>query len=63
LCHTLALTGHAFPTILITGRDDETTRNMVERCEAIAVLFKPVDEGVLLETISRCFTSQPGDSV
>ena len=58
----LAVTGHALPTILITGRDDETTRSMVERSEAIAVLFKPVDERVLLEAISRCFNSQPGNS-
>jgi len=62
LCHALAVTGHALPTILITGRDDDTTRSMVERSEAIAVLFKPVDERVLLEAISRCFNSQPGNS-
>jgi two-component system, LuxR family, response regulator FixJ len=63
LCHTLAVSGHPLPTILITGRDDETTRYMGERSEVIAVLFKPIDEVILLDAISRCFRSQPGDPV
>jgi FixJ family two-component response regulator len=58
LCHTLAVTGHPLPTILITGRNDEMTHRLVEKSEAIAVLFKPIDEVPLLEAISRCLSSQ-----
>jgi FixJ family two-component response regulator len=56
LCHALANAGHALPTILITGRNDEATRRLAENSEAIAVLFKPIDEGPLLTAISRCLT-------
>jgi FixJ family two-component response regulator len=60
LCHTLAITGHPLPTILITGRNDEMTRRLVEKSEAITVLFKPIDEVPLLEAISLCLSSQAG---
>lgn len=60
LCHTLAVTGHPLPTILITGRNDEMTRRLVEKSEAITVLFKPIDEVPLLEAISLCLSSQAG---
>jgi CheY-like chemotaxis protein len=54
LCHTLALTGRPLRTILITGRNDEMTRRLVEKSEAVAVLFKPIDEVPLFDAISRC---------
>jgi FixJ family two-component response regulator len=54
LCHKLAVTGRALPTILITGRNDEMTRRLAEKSEAIAVLFKPIDEVPLLDAIARC---------
>lgn len=53
LCHTLAVTGRALPTILITGRNDELTRLLVEGSEAVAVLYKPIDELHLMDAISR----------
>jgi FixJ family two-component response regulator len=57
LCHTLTVTGHPLPTILITGRNDEVTRRLAEKSEARAVLFKPIDEVPLLDAISRCLNS------
>jgi FixJ family two-component response regulator len=54
LCHMLAVSDHALPTILITGRNDEMTRRLVEKSEAITLLFKPIDEVPLLEAIARC---------
>jgi FixJ family two-component response regulator len=56
LCHRLAVIGHPLPTILITGRNDEMTRRLVEKSEAIVVLFKPIDEVLLLDAISRCLS-------
>ena len=55
LCHVLAASGHALPTILITGRNDEMTHRLIEKTEAVMVLFKPIDEVPLLDAISRCF--------
>ena len=49
------------PTILITGRNDEMTRRLVES-EAIAVLFKPIDEVPLLEAIARCLSLLADDT-
>jgi FixJ family two-component response regulator len=55
LCRALAASGRALPTILITGRNDEMTRRLIDKSDAITVLFKPVDEVPLLDAISRCF--------
>ena len=63
LSHTLAVTGRRLPTILITGRNDEMTRRLVEKSEAITVLFKPIDEVPLLDAISRCLSAQGGSPV
>ena len=60
LCHTLAVTGRGLPTILITGRNDESTRRLVENSEAITVLYKPIDEVPLMDAISRCLNSSAG---
>ena len=60
LCYALAAAGHTLPTILITGRDDEVTRRLTENSGAIAVLFKPIDEGPLLAAISECLTRSAG---
>jgi FixJ family two-component response regulator len=61
LCHALAAAGCVLPTILVTGRNDEVTQRLVENSEAIAVLFKPIDEVPLLEAISRCLSSRDVD--
>jgi CheY-like chemotaxis protein len=55
LCDALTKVGHPIPTILITGRNDETARRLFEKSTAIAILFKPIDEAPLLNAISRCF--------
>jgi FixJ family two-component response regulator len=60
LCHTLAAAGHALPTILITGRNDEAARRLAEKSKAIALLFKPIDEVPLMEAISRCLKAAAG---
>jgi FixJ family two-component response regulator len=56
LCHTLAVCGRPLPTILITGGNDEMTRRLVEKSEAITVLFKPIDEVPLLDAVTRCLS-------
>jgi FixJ family two-component response regulator len=58
LCDALAATGRVFPTILITGRNDEATRRLAEKSKAVTVLFKPVDEVPLLEAIAQCLGSK-----
>ena len=60
LCRTLAASGRALPTILITGRNDEATQRLVAKSEAVTVLFKPIDEVPLLGAISRCLSWQAG---
>lgn len=60
LCRALALAGRALPTVLITGRDDETTQRLGDNSGAVALLFKPIDEGPLLAAISQCLTRSAG---
>ncbi len=60
LCDALALAGHALPTVLITGRDDDTTRRLGENSGAIALLFKPIDEGPLLAAIAQGLAQSAG---
>jgi FixJ family two-component response regulator len=55
LSRALASSGRALPTILISGRDDEQTRRRAAAAGAVAVLFKPIDEGPLFDAIRRCF--------
>jgi len=53
LYEALAASGRGLPVIMITGRDDPQTRDLVQRVHAVAVLLKPFDEDVLLDAISR----------
>jgi hypothetical protein len=39
--------------IMMTGRDDAQTRHLLQRVSAVAVLFKPFDESLLLDAIFR----------
>jgi two-component system, LuxR family, response regulator FixJ len=55
LCSTLAASGRSLPTILMTGRDDEATQRIAREAHALATLYKPFDEDVLLGTIARAF--------
>jgi CheY-like chemotaxis protein len=53
LCRTLAASGRQVPTILMSGREDEQTRQMMSDANPIAILIKPFDENNLLRAISR----------
>jgi FixJ family two-component response regulator len=53
LCEALARSGRALPVIFVTGRSDATTKALTARLPAIAVLFKPFDQDVLLPAISK----------
>ena len=53
LCRSLAATGRHLPTILISGRDDQQTRQMMRKAKPIASLLKPFDEKKLLSAIRK----------
>ena len=57
MCESLAKSGRALPAILITGRNDDATKRLIDRANALAVLFKPIDEKPLLEAIARGIAS------
>ena len=44
LCQNLAASGRHLPTILMSGRDDQQTRQIMCEAKPIASLFKPFDE-------------------
>ena len=48
----LAAGGRSIPIVLMTARDDESTRRIVCGVGATAILYKPFDEEVLLEAIA-----------
>jgi FixJ family two-component response regulator len=52
--------GFTIPTILITAQQDERATLFGEEIGAIAVLFKPVEEKELLETIARALAGPNG---
>jgi FixJ family two-component response regulator len=58
LCEALARSGRGLPVIFITGRTDATTKALTERVSAIAVLFKPFNDSLLLPAISRALETQ-----
>jgi CheY-like chemotaxis protein len=53
LCRNLAASGRHLPTVLMTGRDDQQTRQMMREAEPVASLFKPFDEKTLLRVIRK----------
>jgi two-component system response regulator FixJ len=65
LYEMLALARHDLPVIMMTGRDDTQTQHLLQRVNSFAVLIKPFDDTLLLETIfralalSRRFGRQP----
>jgi FixJ family two-component response regulator len=58
----LAADGLEIPIIFITAHDDDSTRRRLEKCGAVAYLWKPVDEQVLLQTIQRATWPDNGSS-
>jgi FixJ family two-component response regulator len=57
LCRSLAGSGRHLPTILITGRDDDQTRQLMRKANPIASLLKPFDEKKLLSAIRKALRS------
>ncbi len=53
MCQVLKGSPHSLPTILITGRTDDRVRSLAAKSDAVAVLFKPFDEGPFLDAIAR----------
>lgn len=53
LYEALAASGHGLPTIIITGRSVAPAELLAQRVRAVALLFKPFDESLLLDAISR----------
>ncbi len=53
LCQSLVASGRHLPTILMSGRDDEATREIMRQAKPIAGLFKPFDQKTLLQAIRR----------
>jgi len=57
LCRNLSASGRHLPTILISGRDDDQTRQMMRKANPIASLLKPFDEKELLSAIRKALRS------
>jgi FixJ family two-component response regulator len=53
LCQSLVASGQHLPTILMSGRDDEATRQIIHEAQPIAGLFKPFDQKTLLRAIRK----------
>ena len=49
--------GSSLPVIVFTGRGDVSLREYAERVGAVALLAKPVDTDLLLQTIQRVATA------
>jgi len=59
LCRSLAGSGRHLPTVLISGRDDDQTRQMMRKANPVASLLKPFDEKKLLSAIRKALRSAP----
>ncbi len=60
LCKALAESGRDLPAIMITGRTDAVTKQLLEQADSVATLSKPVDEQVLLDAIARALELSKG---
>jgi FixJ family two-component response regulator len=58
LFSALAASGRSIPTVLMTAHDDDNTRNLLSRLDAVAILYKPFEEDVLLDAIARALSDQ-----
>ena len=59
LCRSLAASGRQLPIILMSGRNDPQTKQIMRRAKPTAFLFKPFDENSLLRTIRKALHSLP----
>jgi FixJ family two-component response regulator len=55
LCRNLIASGRHLPTLLMSGRDDQETRQIMRESNPTASLFKPFDERTLLRAIQKAF--------
>jgi FixJ family two-component response regulator len=53
LCRSLADSGRQPPTVLMSARDDEQTKQSMREAKPIATLFKPFDEKTLLRALRK----------
>ena len=58
LYRSLVTSGRDLPTILISGRDDQQTRQMMRKANPIATLLKPFDEKKLLLAIRKALPNR-----
>jgi FixJ family two-component response regulator len=58
LCRSLAAAGRRLPTVLMSASDDELTRRIMSEARAVASLFKPFDEKILLRALRKALRSQ-----
>lgn len=61
ICRSLAASKRHLPTILMSGRDDERTRQITREAKAIASLVKPFDEETLLRAIRMALRDHEED--
>jgi two-component system response regulator FixJ len=47
------------PVILVSGQADKATRARALRTGAIALLEKPIEDGLLIETVARVLAANP----
>jgi FixJ family two-component response regulator len=59
LCRILEASGRELPTILMSGRDDQQTRQIMRQTTPIARLFKPFDETTLLRALRKGLGNHP----
>lgn len=57
LCRRLETSGHRRRTVLMSGRDDSRTREMIRDAKPIASLQKPFEEKSLLRAIRKATRS------
>src|SRR5258708_29258870 len=58
LYRSLVTSGRDLPTILVSGRDDQQTRQMMRKANPIATLLKPFDEKKLLSAIRKALPNR-----
>jgi len=59
LCRSLDASGPHLPTVLMSARDDQQTKQMMREVHPIACLFKPFDERSLLRAIRKALRKRP----
>ncbi len=58
LCRNLVTAGRQLPTVLMSARDDELTRRVMEETRAAASLLKPFDENLVLAAVRKATRKQ-----